>query len=114
MCLYANEAKGYISIDLGRAAPGSRTADSSAPLQTSCFTYPSGLPSPRVTTSIPSPRRLMESDRVEGVSDGWMGGCQRERVGISCGPCSPTEDNVKEADYGNLVVNLINYSSSTV
>lgn len=44
--------------------------------------------------------------------DGWMS--KREREGVSSGPRSPTEDNVKAADYVNVVVNLINYSSSTV
>lgn len=37
---------------------------------------------------------------------------EREREGISSRPCSPTEDNIKTLDYVNVVVNLINYSSS--
>lgn len=38
--------------------------------------------------------------------DGWV---QRARVGgISSGPRSPTDEEVKTLDYVNVVVNLIN------
>lgn len=59
----------------------------------------------------------MESDRADGLTDGLMDGWmdswytekKREREGISCGPRSPTEENIKTLDYVNLLVNLINY-----
>ena len=59
----------------------------------------------------------METDRADGLTDGrrmdgWMDGWtdrERDRKGISSGPRSPTEGDIKTLDYVNVLVNLINY-----
>lgn len=63
-----------------------------------CFTYRSGPPSPRVTTSIPSPRRLMGTDRAEWWTDG-LAPPPLARASLPTG-------GPQTADYGNEAANL--------